>query len=70
MELSHPKRYSEEMAWLMDQEIRSLLIEAESRAEEILKAKRKVLDNLAEALIKDEVLDREDVDRIIKESEG
>ena len=70
MELSHPKRYSEEMAWLMDQEIRSLIIEAESRAEEILKAKRKVLDNLAEALIKDEVLDREDVDRIIKESEG
>jgi ATP-dependent Zn protease len=35
-----------------------------------LKARRKVLDNLAEALIKDEVLDREDVDRIIKESEG
>ena len=69
MELSHPKRYSEEMAWLMDQEIRSLIIEAESRAEEILKAKRKVLDNLAEALIKDEVLDREDVDRIIQESE-
>ena len=69
MELSHPKRYSEEMAWLMDQEIRSLILEAESRAEEILKAKRKVLDNLAEALIKDEVLDREDVDRIIKESE-
>ena len=53
----------------MDQEIRSLIIEAESRAEEILKAKRKVLDNLAGALIKDEVLDREDVDRIIKESE-
>jgi cell division protease FtsH len=70
MELSHPKRYSEEMAWLMDQEIRSLIIEAESRAEEILKARRIVLDNLAEALIKDEVLDREDVDRIIKESEG
>jgi cell division protease FtsH len=69
-ELSQPKRYSEDMAWLMDQEIRSLIIEAESRAEEILKAKRKVLDNLAEALIKDEVLDREDVDRIIKESEG
>jgi cell division protease FtsH len=70
MELSHPKRYSEEMAWLMDQEIRGLLIDAEARAEEILKAKRKVLDNLAEALIKDEVLDREDVDRIIQESEG
>jgi cell division protease FtsH len=69
-ELSQPKRYSEDMAWLMDQEIRSLIIEAESRAKEILKAKRKVLDNLAGALIKDEVLDREDVDRIIQESKG
>ncbi len=67
-ELSQPKRYSENMAWLMDEEIRSLIIEAEAKAEEILKAKQKVLDNLAEALIKDEVLDREDVDRVIRES--
>ena len=52
----------------MDEEIRSLIIEAEAKAEEILKAKQKVLDNLAEALIKDEVLDREDVDRVIRES--
>ncbi|GBD97866.1 ATP-dependent zinc metalloprotease FtsH [bacterium BMS3Abin06] len=68
-ELAQPKHYSEDMAWLMDQEIRRLIIEAESRAEAILGAKRKVLDNLAEALIKNEVLDREDVERIIKESD-
>jgi cell division protease FtsH len=69
-ELAQPKRYSEDMAWLMDQEIRKLIVEAESNAEEILRVRKKVLDNLAEALIKDEVLDREDVDRIIRESEG
>ena len=68
-ELSQPKRYSEDMAWLMDQEIRRLIVEAETKAEEILRVKRKVLDNLAEALIKDEVLDKDDIDRIIKESE-
>jgi cell division protease FtsH len=68
-ELSQPKRYSEDMAWLMDQEIRRLIVEAETKAEEILRVKRKVLDNLAEALIKDEVLDKEDIDRVIKESE-
>jgi cell division protease FtsH len=68
-ELSQPKRYSEDMAWLMDQEIRNLIIEAESNADKILSDKQKTLDALAEALIKDEVLDREDVDRIIRESD-
>jgi cell division protease FtsH len=67
-ELAQPKRYSEEMAWLMDQEIQKLIIEAENRAEEILKNSRVTLDNLAEALIKNEVLERADVERIIKES--
>ncbi len=69
-ELAQHKRYSEDMAWLMDQEIQKLIVESESKAEEILKTKRIVLDKLAEVLIKEEVLDREDVERIIKESEG
>jgi cell division protease FtsH len=68
-ELAQHKRYSEDMAWLMDQEIQKLIIDAESRAEEILRAKRKVLDRLAETLIKEEILDRDDVERIIKASE-
>ncbi len=67
-ELAQPKRYSEEMAWLMDQEIRRLLTDAESRAEEILNKNRGVLDSLAEALIKEEVLEKNDVERIIKET--
>ncbi|MEW6599933.1 MAG: AAA family ATPase, partial [Nitrospirota bacterium] len=67
-DISLPKRYSEEMAWLMDQEIRRLIVESEARADEILRNKRHVLDNLAETLIKEEVLDRDDVDRIIRES--
>ncbi len=66
-ELAQPKRYSEDMAWLMDQEIRKLIIDAESKAEEILRKNQKVLDKLAEALTKEEVLDRDDVERIIKE---
>ncbi len=67
-ELAQPKRFSEEMTWLMDQEIRKLITDAESKAEEILADKRHVLDNLAGALIKEEVLDRDDVERIIKEA--
>jgi cell division protease FtsH len=64
-ELSLPKRYSEEMAWLMDQEIQKIIIEAEAKATEILKSKRPVLDALAEALMKEETLERADVERII-----
>jgi cell division protease FtsH len=56
------------MAWLMDQEIHKLMIEAESKAEEIVKNNKKTLDNLAEALLKEEVLERDDIERIIKES--
>ena len=67
-ELAQPKRYSEDMAWLMDQEIRNLIIDAESKAEEILTGNKDVLDSLSEALLKEETLDKNDVERIIKGS--
>jgi cell division protease FtsH len=69
-ELSLPKRYSEEMAWLMDQEIQKMIGEAESKATEILTGKRQALDALAEALMKEEVLERADVERIIQGTKG
>jgi cell division protease FtsH len=67
-ELSLPKRYSEEMAWIMDQEIQKMIIDAESRATEILTGKRHALDALAEALMKEEMLERADVERIMQDS--
>ncbi|QXE92405.1 ATP-dependent zinc metalloprotease FtsH [Geomonas subterranea] len=63
-ELSAPKRYSEEMAWVMDQEIQQIIREAESTATGILKDRRHALDALAAALLKEEVLERADVERI------
>ncbi|MBI5886569.1 MAG: ATP-dependent zinc metalloprotease FtsH [Deltaproteobacteria bacterium] len=63
-ELAAPRRYSEDMAWLMDQEIRKLVLEAETLSDEILAKKRQTLELLAERLIKDETLDREEVERI------
>jgi cell division protease FtsH len=65
-ELSLPKRYSEEMAWVMDQEIQKMIIEAELRAVGILEGKRQALDSLAMALIKEELLERPDIERILK----
>jgi cell division protease FtsH len=68
-EMAQPKRYSEDMGWLMDQEIRKIIVEAESKAEEILKANRDKLEKLAEELLKEETLTREDIERIIGKPE-
>ncbi|NUN24571.1 MAG: cell division protein FtsH, partial [Candidatus Jettenia caeni] len=57
---------SEDMAWLMDQEIQKLIVDAEMRAEEILRNNKSTLVNLAETLIKEESLGREEIERIIK----
>ncbi|MFQ5480638.1 MAG: ATP-dependent zinc metalloprotease FtsH [Thermodesulfobacteriota bacterium] len=69
MELSQPKRYSDDMAWLMDQEIRKLIIDAEVSATEILESKRASLENLAKALLDKEELETEEIERIVRESE-
>jgi len=67
-ELSMPKRYSEEMAWVMDQEIQKLVNEAETKARDILTDNRRTLDALAAALIKEEVLEKDEIEAIIKEA--
>ncbi|MBF0559184.1 MAG: ATP-dependent zinc metalloprotease FtsH [Nitrospirae bacterium] len=69
-ELAQPRRYSEHMAWLMDDEIRKLMVAAEAKADEVLRNNRHALDRLAEGLIAEEVLDKNDVERIIAESRG
>lgn len=66
-ELALPKRYSEEMAWIMDQEIRELISKAEKQAEDVLTEKRQTLVALADALVREENLEREDIERIIKQ---
>jgi len=64
-ELAQPKRYSEEFAWLMDQEIQRLIRDAESYAEDIIRSKRNALDNLAEELLRKESLTREEIEKIL-----
>ncbi len=66
-ELAQPKRYSEQMAWIMDQEIRRLITEAETKAEEVLTRNRSSLDRLANALLERETLDRQEIAQILGE---
>jgi cell division protease FtsH len=69
-ELAQPKRYSDEMAWIMDQEIQRLIHEAENKAMDILTKNRHVLDPLAMSLMKEEVLSKAEIERIIMEAQG
>lgn len=62
------KPYSEKTAELIDAEIRKLSDEAARRAEEVLKANKKVLDALAEELLKHETLEEKELEPILKDA--
>ncbi len=66
-ELAQPKRFSEDMAWLIDQEIQKLITDAEKVAERILEGNKDILDQLAATLIREESLDKNEIEQIIKE---
>lgn len=63
----HSRKYSEETAHLMDQEVQRLLIEAEEKALSILTEHRDKLDSLAKLLLENEVVDREQLIDVIGE---
>lgn len=62
--ISTGKPYSEKTAELIDEEIAQFANEAAKRAEAVLKANRKVLDRVAEALLEKESLEEEDLKNI------
>jgi len=57
--------YSERTAQLIDEEVKRLVVDAQSRARDILAANRKALDQLATTLFDKEVLNGEDIDAIL-----
>jgi cell division protease FtsH len=60
------RNYSEDTARIIDAEVRSLVEEGQRRAQEILAARRASLEELAAALEEKEVLDREQVERLVR----
>lgn len=65
MKLAEEKTFSEEMAWLIDQEIAALIRGAEGKALELVGANRGKLDALAAALLEEETLNGDRVDEIL-----
>ena len=62
MKLAEEKTFSEEMAWLIDQEIAALIRGAEGKSMELVTVNRRKLDALATALLEEETLDGKRVD--------
>jgi cell division protease FtsH len=57
MKLAQEKSFSEEMAWLIDQEIAELIKTAENKTEELIAGNRNKLNAIANALLEEETLD-------------
>jgi cell division protease FtsH len=68
-EIVQPREYSEETARLIDAEVRRIVNEAMERAETLLRENLPALHRLAQALLEREVLDGNDVERILRGEE-
>ncbi|MGB2787463.1 MAG: cell division protein FtsH, partial [Candidatus Saccharimonadaceae bacterium] len=66
--LTHDRPYSDAMAEKIDAEVQTLMKEAKTRANTVLKANREALDRLAEALLKDETLEENEVRDLLRDT--
>ncbi len=66
--LTHERPYSDAMAEKIDAEVQTLMKEAKARATAVLKANRASLDRLAEALLKDETLEEDEVRDLLRDT--
>ncbi len=64
-ELARGKDYSEETASFIDREVRRLLDESHGKVLKLLSSKREKLDRLAQALLEEETIGREELVRIL-----
>jgi cell division protease FtsH len=69
-ELTRGKQYSEQTAREVDTEIKNLVHHCYENAENILKERRAALDAITEALLEKEELTGEEIDRLIRKTEG
>jgi cell division protease FtsH len=67
-ELAHPLEFSEQTAVVIDEEVNKIVMEQYRRARHIIESNRSSLNALAEKLLIQEVLDREEIEKILKEN--
>jgi len=64
-ELAHAKDYSEEVAAKIDEEISNFLKRAQEKARKIISSNKNILKAIADTLVKQEVLEQEEFEKII-----
>ncbi|MFZ9870688.1 MAG: ATP-dependent zinc metalloprotease FtsH [Candidatus Kapaibacteriota bacterium] len=64
-ELTQPRDHSEETARAIDSEVRRIIVDAEQRAEQIMRDNLGLLHTLSKALIEREILDAQELDVLI-----
>ncbi|MEL6105113.1 MAG: ATP-dependent zinc metalloprotease FtsH [Planctomycetota bacterium] len=67
-EMQRARQFSEHMQEVIDEEVSRILLEADQRAEELLREHRGDLDTIARSLIEEEELDEEQLTSLIGES--
>lgn len=65
-EITEGRNYSEKVAAKIDEEVEKLIKTAQNTAEKILKQKRRKLKKIAERLIKKEVIERKEFEKLMK----
>jgi cell division protease FtsH len=66
--MTHEKQYSEDTAKIIDDEVEALISEAANRAREVIKANKKYLEDLKDALLEKETIEAEEVINIFEGS--
>ena len=64
--MTRERPYSDETAALIDKEVERLIKEAAHRAEAVIKENKVFLDKLVKALLEEETLEEEEVEKILK----
>jgi len=66
-EISEQRNYSEKVAVLIDKEVEKFIKEAEKKANQILRKRKKLLEKIAKTLITKETIEKEEFDRLIND---
>lgn len=66
--MTHERPYSDDTAREIDEEVAKLIKEASNRAEAVINANRPALDKLADALVKEETIEEDRVNELLKDT--
>ena len=68
--ISDDRNYSEEVAYLIDKEVKTIIDNCYERAKEILTEHRAMLDKIAGVLLEREILDAEEFNKLVEENKN